>query len=164
MKTIRNLMTLAGLALVVFALSATGANAQTFTTTSFSGTFTLPVAAQWGKMTLPAGEYSLSYGQPFKGGTYAVEVISKADGTSRGMVLVRASDDVSTKGDALVCVRQGDALIVRTLEMPEIHTAAKFALPHGVKLAARNRNHKSYTQLAEGPRLIEQIAITPKTN
>ena len=164
MRTVRNLMALAGLSLVVLALGVTGARAQGLSATSFRGTFTLPFETQWGKMALPAGEYSLSYGQPFKGGIYVVEVTSKADGTSRGMALVNASDDVSTKEDALVCVRQGDALIVRTLEMPDLHTAAKFALPHGGELAARTRNHKSYTQLAEAPMLIERIAITPKAN
>ena len=62
MKTIRSLMTLAGLFLVLFALSATGAKAQNLSSASFSGNFTLPVAAQWGEMTLPAGNYTLGVG------------------------------------------------------------------------------------------------------
>ena len=163
MKTIRSLMTLAGLSLVLFALSATGAKAQNLSSTRFSGNFTLPVAAQWGGMALPAGEYTLSYGQPFLGGVYAVVVAGKADRIIRGMVMVKASNDPSTKKDALVCVRDGDALVVRALEMPELNTAARFALPHGTQLAAHNRNHKGYTQLAEAPMLIEQIPVTLNT-
>jgi hypothetical protein len=164
MKTIRSLMTLAGLSLVLFALSATGAKAQNITAASFSGTFTLPVAAQWGKMTLPAGEYTLSYGQAFNGGTYIVAVAGKADGNIRGMVIVKANSDASTRKDALVCIRQGDALVVRALEMPQLHTAAQFALPHGEKLVAHNRNHKGYTQLAEAPMLIQRISVAANAN
>ena len=159
MKTIQRLVILAGLSMMVFALSATGAKAQNITAASFSGNFTLPVAAQWGRMTLPAGEYTLSYGQAFKGGTYIVAVTSKADGTTR-MAIVNANSDASTKKDALVCIRQGDALVVRTLEMPGLGTAAQFAMPHGAKLVARNRNHKGYTQLAEAPMLLERISVT----
>lgn len=160
MKTIRSLMTLAGLFLVLFALSATGAKAQNLSSASFSGNFTLPVAAQWGEMTLPAGNYTLSYGQPFLGGVYAVVVAGKADRKIRGMVFVRSYNDPSTKKDALVCVRDGDSLVVRALEIHQLNTAAQFALPHGAKLVARNRNHKGYTQLAEAPMLIERIPVT----
>ncbi|HXH51117.1 MAG TPA: hypothetical protein VNM47_17395 [Terriglobia bacterium] len=160
MKTIRSLMTLAGISLVLFALSATGAKAQILSSARFSGNFTLPVAAQWGRMALPAGEYTLSYGQPFKGGTFIVVVAGNADGNIRGMVLVKANVDASTTKDALVCIREGDALVVRALEMPELNTAAQFALPHGAKLVARNAKQKGYTQLAEAPMLIERIPVT----
>ena len=159
MKTIRSLMTLAGFSLVLFALSATGANAQNITSARFGGTINLPVATQWGAMTLPAGEYTLSYGQAFVGGTYAVAVTGKTDGINHGMVLVKGQNDASTNKDSLVCVREGDTLIVRALEMPELGTAATFALPRGEKLMARNRDHKGYTQLAEAPQLIQQIPV-----
>jgi hypothetical protein len=159
MKTIRSLMTLAGLSLVVFALSATGAKAQTMTSTSFSGAFTLPVAAQWGRMALPAGDYTLSYGQPFKGGIYAVAVTSKANGNTR-IALVKANSDASTTKDALVCIHEGNTLVVRALEMPELGTAAQFALPRGTKLVAHNGYDNSYTQLAEAPMLIQRIPVT----
>jgi hypothetical protein len=158
MKTIQRLAILAGLSMMVFALSATGAKAQAISTPSFSGNFTLPVAAQWGRMVLPAGEYTLSYGHAFVGGAYAVAVTSKADGTTR-MALVNVNTDVSTKNDALVCIREGDALVVRRLEIPELGMAAQFAMPHGAQLEAHNRNHKGYTQLAEAPRLIERIPV-----
>ena len=159
MKTIRSLMILAGLSLVLFALSATGAKAQIMPSANFRGTFTLPVAAQWGEMSLPAGEYTLSYGQPFRGGTYAVAVTSKADGKGRGYVLVNGNSGVSSKKDALVCIREGDALVVRTLEMPTIGKSAHFTLPHGTQLTARNGKHNGYTQLAQAPMLIERIPV-----
>jgi hypothetical protein len=160
MKTIRSLMTLAGLILAAFALSATGAYAQSISTPIFSGTFTLPVAAQWGGMTLPAGEYNLSYGLAFAGGTRFIEVASKKDGTTRGLVVVTSNSDPSTSKDALVCIREGDALVVRMLEMPSIGTSAQFSMPHGAQLVARNAKHNGYTQIAEAPKLFEQIPVT----
>lgn len=159
MKSIRNMMTLVGLSLALFALSATGAKAQNITLTSFDGSFTLPVAAQWGRMNLPAGEYTFSYGQLFNS-VHAVEITGKADGIIHGIAFVRAMNDVSTRKDALVCVREGDALVVRALEMPDIGESVTFALPRGEKLMAHNRNHKGYTQLAEAPMLIERIPVT----
>ena len=158
MKTIRSLMTLAGLSLVLFALSATGAKAQIIPSPSFSGNFTFPVAVQWGSMALPAGEYTLSYGQAFTGGTYIVSVTSKADGTTR-MAMVKANSDASTKNNALVCIREGDALVVRALEMPQIGTAAEFAVPRGTKLTAQKGNDNSYTPLAEAPMPIQRVTV-----
>jgi hypothetical protein len=161
MKTIRSLMTLAGLSLVLFALSATGAKAQIIPSPSFSGNFTFPVAVQWGSMALPAGEYTLSYGQAFKGGTYIVSVTSKADGTTR-MAMVKANSDASTKNNALVCIREGGALVVRALEMPQLHTAAQFGLPHGAQLTAQKHNGVKNVELAQGPVLIQRIPVTLK--
>ena len=160
MKSIRNLMTVAGLSVVLLALGTTGANAQMTTTTNFAGTFTLSHPAEWGTMVLPAGEYTLSYSQAFNGGTSIVAVAGKRDGITRGMVLVKANSDASTKRDALVCIREGDALVVRALEMPQIGTAANFALPRGTKLTAQKGNHNGYTQLAEASMRIERIPVT----
>ena len=152
-------MTLAGLIMAVFALSATGAKAQTISAASFKGTFTLPVAAQWGKMTLPAGTYNLYYGR-LDEGPDVVEVVGKAKGSPRGLIVVAGNGDASAAKSALVCIREGDALIVRRLEMPALGTAADFSMPHGTQLEATNRNHNGYTQLAEAPMLIERIPVT----
>ena len=160
MKTIRNLMTLAGLILAVFALSATGAKAQTLTNNSFAGTFTISNEAQWGKMTLPAGTYNLYYGPLHDGGASLVEVVGKAKGSPHGLILVAGNSDASAANSALVCIREGDTLIVRALEMPSIGTSAQFSMPHGARLVARNAKHNGYTQLAEAPMLIERIPVT----
>jgi hypothetical protein len=158
MKTIRNVMTLVGLSLAVLALGATGAKAQGLSSTSFGGTFTLPFEAQWGAMTLPAGNYSLSYGQPFPGGTYAVEVVGKTEGSPHGMILVRAGGQVSATKDSLICVREGDSLVVRKLDMPAIGKSVNFALPHGLRLVAHKQRHGMYT-LAEAPMLIQRVPV-----
>jgi hypothetical protein len=159
MKTIQRLAILAGLSMMVFALSATGAKAQIISTANFSGTFNLPVAAQWGRMTLPAGTYNLYYGSLNDQGSYVVEVAGKAKGSPHGLIQATGNDDVSAANSSLVCVREGSTLIVRALEMPSIGTAAKFSMPHGTQLEATNRSHKGYTQLAEAPRLIERVPV-----
>ena len=160
MKTIRSLMTLAGLILAVFALSATGAKAQALTGTNFAGTFTISHEAQWGNMALPAGAYNLYYGTLNDGGVNIVEVAGQAKGSPHGVIKVAGRDDTSAAKSALVCVREGNTLIVRTLEMPEIGTTAEFTMPHGARLVAQNAKHNGYTQLAEAPMLIERIPVT----
>jgi hypothetical protein len=167
MKTIRSLMTLAGLSLVIFALGVTGAQAQqapSLSITHFGGTFTLPMEAQWGKVTLPAGQYSLYYGSVQDGSASMVEVVGKAKGSPHGLIPVAGKDDASAANSALVCIREGVALIVRTLEMPAIGTAAQFSMPNGSRLVARNASHNGYTQLAEGPVLLQRISITLNAN
>lgn len=153
MKTIRYLMILSGLCLAFFALAATGARAQTLASTSFVGTFTLPVKAQWGRLTLPAGQYSLSYGKAFKGTAYMVTVAGEAEGSPRGMILLRSLDDVSAGENALNCIRDGDTLYVRGLELPAIGESILFKIPHAVevrsKVIAGNQNQKGNHQIAQ---------------
>ncbi len=160
MKTIRNLTILAGLSLALLTLGVTGAKAQSLSISDFAGTFTLPFEAQWGRTTLPAGEYSLYYGQPLAGGPLMVEVLGKEKGTPHVFILPQGVNDASTTQSALVCVREGNAGIVRGLEMPEIGKSVTFAMPHGAKLVAQNGKHKGYTQLAQAPMLIERIPVT----
>ena len=163
MKTIRSLTTLAGLSVLLFALSGTGAKAQALSTTSFAGTFSLPVEAQWGAMTLPAGEYSLSYGRAFKGTTYLVTVAGEAQGSPRGMILARSLDDVSAGENVLDCARVGDTLYVRSLEMPAIGEAIHFKIPHGVevqsKVIAGHQNQKGNNQVASMAIRVERVPV-----
>jgi|GEM_PF-467356 hypothetical protein len=166
MKTIRRLTTLAGLAVVVFALSATGARAQgpALTVTNFSGTFTLPFNAQWGRVALPAGEYSLYYGSNF-GGTKYVEIVAKERGSLHVLLLAGAPIDVSPNAkNALVCVREGNIGIVRALEMPQIGEALRFRMPQGAMLVSHNGRHNGSTQIAEAPVLIQRITIAQNSN
>ena len=153
-------MTLAGLIVAVFALSTTGANAQSLMRSSFAGTFTISHEAQWGKLTLPAGTYNLYYGSLNDAGVKVVEVAGKAKGSPHGVVLVVGKDETSAAKNSLVCIREGDALIVRRLEMPAIGTSAQFSMPRGARLVAQNAKHTGYTQLAEAPMLFERVPVT----
>jgi len=161
MKTIRSLMTLAGLSVMLFALSATGAKAQQapgLSTTNFAGTFTLPDDAQWGGMALPAGDYALYYGTMWT--QKFVEVVGEAKGSPHGFINSRPSTAASARKSALVCVRAGGTLIVRGLDMAPLGLSVRFAMPRGTQLTARNGKHSGYTQLAEAPMLIQRIPVT----
>ncbi|HXH49076.1 MAG TPA: hypothetical protein VNM47_06995 [Terriglobia bacterium] len=163
MKTIRNLMILSGLCLVLFALAAAGARAQTFASTSFTGTFTLPVETHWGAMTLPAGDYTLRYGIAFSS-TYLVTVDGEEEGSPRGMILPRARDDASGVENVLNCIREGDILYVRAVELPAIGESIHFKIPHGVEVKskllqrqAKHANESGNTQLAETRIAVERV-------
>ena len=160
MKTIRTLMILAGLSVVALALGATGAKAWSPAGTAFAGTFTLPVEAQWGSTMLPVGEYSLYYRQALKGGTFVVEVVGKEKGSPHAFILPRATETASTTKSALICVREGNVLVVRALEIAAMRESVRFGLPRGAQLAAHNGKNSGYTQLAEAPMLIQRIPVT----
>jgi hypothetical protein len=161
-KIIRNLVTLAGLSAIFFALGATGARAQSLRTTNFAGTFTLPFEAQWGPATLPAGEYSLYYGHLTDGGSAMVEVIGKANRTPHALILSQGVSDASIKESALVCIREGDVGIVRVLEIPQLGEAVQFSMPRGTQLMAQKSNGNKNVQIAGGPMLIQRIPVTLK--
>jgi hypothetical protein len=160
MKNIRNLVTLTGLFVVFFALGATGARAQSLNTTNFAGTFTLPFVVQWGPATLPAGEYSLYYGRLNNGGPATVEVIGKEGRTPHALILAQGINDASMKKSALVLIREGNAGIVRVLEMPAVGEAVEFSMPRHTQLMAQKGNGSKNVQIAEGPKLIQRIPIT----
>jgi hypothetical protein len=162
MKTIRSLTILAGLSVMLFALGATGAKAESgpsLSITNFAGTFTLPFEAQWGNMTLPAGDYSLYYGEPLGNGFYMVEVVGHAKGSPHGRISVAVNGRASVAKDSLICIREGNSLVVQRLEMPELGKSVTFAMPHGTQLVAHNGRRNGYTQLAEAPMLIQRIPI-----
>ena len=160
MKIIRNWVTLASFSVVVFALCAAGARAQSLRTTHFAGTFTLPFEAQWGRVALPAGEYRLAYGRLYEGGVKMVEIVGKENSTPHVLILTRGVTDTSAKKSALVCIREGDTVIVRVLEMPQIGESVDFAMPPGTKLMANRSDGKKNALMAEGPKLLQRIPIT----
>ena len=160
MKTIRNLVILVGLSVVFFALVATGARAQSLSTTSFSGTFTLPFEVQWGPTTLSPGEYSLYYGRLFGGGPAPVAVVGQANRTVHALILAQGVNDTSIKKSALVCIREGNVGIVRVLDIPQLGEAVTFSMPRGTQMMARKNNGNKNVKMAEGPKLIQRIAVT----
>ena len=86
-------------------------------------------------------------------------VAGKGEASPRGMILAGRRNDVSATKNALVCIREGDTLFVRALELPAIGESISFALPHGVELVAHQRNGSTNTQLAEAPMLIQRLPI-----
>lgn len=161
MKKIQRLATLAGLSLALLALGAVGAKAQLTAGLSRPiawGSFTLPFEAQFGSMTLPAGDYTLEYGA-LTPGNYLVEVVGKAEGSPRGFVLVQQHDTTAATQSSLICVREGRTGIVKSLEMSWIGESVTFSTPHGGKIMAEKRNGSTNTQLAEAGSFIQRIPV-----
>lgn len=159
MKTLRNFTISVGLFLMFVALVAVGARAQSLATTHFSGTLTLPYEVQWENMTLPAGDYTLYYGELNGGGSYFVEVVGKAKGRLHGFILIQAHDPISETENALVCVRQGNSGFVRELQMGAIGETVSFPLPQGVELLADQGSHSRNTQLAQASAPTERVSV-----
>lgn len=151
MKTILRSMILVGFSVALLVLVSTGARAQALSTTSFAGTFTLPVETHWGAMTLPAGDYSLKYGTAFSS-TYLVTVADEAQGRILGMILAGPRDDVKVAENVLDCVREGDTLFVRALELPAIGESIHFKIPRVVAVRSRviagHQDDKGKTRVA----------------
>ncbi|TAM84544.1 MAG: hypothetical protein EPN47_00020 [Acidobacteria bacterium] len=160
MKTIRVLATLAGLSLVLLTVGAIRARGQFEEPFQFAGKFTLPVEAQWGKLTLPAGEYTLDYGKLERDGPRLVFVEGTAKGSPYGMILAGPAGNTSRTTNTILCVREGSTLIVRLLDMPAIGESVAFPIPRGAKVVAHNGKRGGYTQLAEAPMLIQRIPVT----
>jgi hypothetical protein len=164
MKTIRKIAIVVGVSLALFALGATGARAQAIESPGFTGTFTLPAETHWGAMTLPAGAYTLRYGTALSS-TYLVTVANKAEESILGMILPKDRENASAAENALICVREGDILFVRGLELPAIGQAAHFKLPHGVEVRSRvkpiakHKNQKGNSPVAQVPVRIERASV-----
>lgn len=161
MRTIRNLMILAGLFVALMALGASGARAQLITYPVFAGSFTLPVQARWGSMTLPPGNYGLYYGEPFKGGLKVVEVVNKADGSARGIALIRGLSQASGSTNELVCTRDGNMDFVRALDLPVLGKSIQFGLPHNMELIASQQDHNATKPAADLHGATQRFLVTP---
>jgi hypothetical protein len=156
MKRFWNSAVIAGLSVLLLALCAPGARAQSTSPTLFGGTINLPFQVAWGPMVLPAGEYTLHYGA-VNGTTYVVEVEGKAKGSPHGLVLARNPNATQAMTSSLVCVRAGDSGIVRELEMPEIGRSISFPMPKGARLMASNR--KGHAGRAVAQLKIQRIPV-----
>lgn len=140
-----------------------GGKAQVHFSTHFKGAFTLPFEAQWGSLTLPAGDYTLQYGIQLDGAGLVV-VRGTAKGSPYGMILAGSVGDTSATRNEIVCIREGKALIVRGLEIPAIGESVRFGPPPGTRVVANRRNHNGYNQIAEAPALIQRIPIVLNRN
>lgn len=163
MKTIRNFLTLTGLSLALLALGAVGAEAQqarSLSTTVIGGSFTLPFEVQWGAVTLPAGDYTVSYGSMSSGGPYLVEVVGKAKGSPHALILASGENHNAATKSSLICIREGNTGIVRALQLSAIGETVFFAMPHGGKLMAHEQHNGKNTLLAEAPMLIQRVPVT----
>ena len=137
------------LAAATFLISAmAAAQGIGFSNADFSGAFTLPFEAQWGGMTLPAGDYTLRFGTLLHGAEL-VEVRGIGKGSPHGYVLPKRQDSNSAAKNRLVCLSTGKTYVVGALELPAIGATLTFGAPRGLKILAQERGNGHAMQLAE---------------
>jgi hypothetical protein len=124
MKAIRRFSFLQALALSVLALglSAAPAAAQTV-----SGTFKLPMAANWGASSLPAGEYS--YSAEISQGMPIVTVRSLDTKWAEMFVAQSVSPGDDSQPASLELTRKGDKMYVSSLSAKGMGLVFNYALP-----------------------------------
>jgi hypothetical protein len=129
------------LAVVVFGGVAAKLQARPAT----MGKFTLPFDAQWGMVSLPAGEYAFAVDHMSPNGTIFVYRGTEAVGIVRPQELENGGDP-SAPGQ-LLCMRHGGKYTVRALALPQVGTFY-FSLPEDLN-----------SLVAQQPRLIETVSI-----
>jgi hypothetical protein len=109
------------------------------------GKFTLPFVAQWGSMTLPAGDYTFDV-QTTTLPAYLI-LHQEQRGTSVFIKEQNVSARRSSDQSSLIVVRSAGSLIVHSLRLRELGVEYEFATPKG------------HVILAQQPELIQRIEI-----
>lgn len=130
------------LALLAISIIPTVASAQ-----SFRGKFTLPFAARWGGLTLPAGEYTFSADSLTNSSLITIE----HDGQYLGRVMVAGvTYDTPYKSSELVALPAGDTYRISLLRL-EDQCVISFPIP--------KREREQMTAQNRGPVLARVIAV-----
>ena len=157
MKTIRNIASLAAVAVLAAVFAAAPANAQDLT-----GEFTLPLQARWGTANLQPGEYDLRV--TLMGGIRILHVRRRAPG-SPGRYFILAIHERIQGGakNALVCVRYGSMRVVQALELGALGQTYYFSTPKEAGLYGQDAKGKKPTLRAEASKLVRvPVRITGK--
>lgn len=111
------------------------------------GKFTLTFDAKWGKVSLPAGNYTLAINHY---SSMATVVISQS-GRNVGIALPEIFDYTENKSKTaeLVCIRHNGMVTIRELRVPQVGTYY-FPLPKNLTLMA-----------AQQPEMIETVPLQP---
>jgi hypothetical protein len=106
----------------VAALSSSLAVAQ-----AARGAFKLPAETHWGKLTLPAGDYSYSLDAA---SPTAIVTIRSATKKWSAMVLARSVSDLRPAGtDELVLTKNGDEMFVTALCVKDLGVVLNYGVP-----------------------------------
>jgi hypothetical protein len=134
------------IAVLAFGILAPALQAQV----AAAGKFKLPFDAQWGRITMPTGDYTFVVEHASLGGKIAVY----RDGQVIGRVLPQMFNDTETqsKNPVLVCLRHDGDVTIRALRLPGIGTFY-FYLPKELKALA-----------AQQPQLIETVSVQVNGN
>ena len=124
MKTVRNYVYVAALAVTALYFAPAVASAQE----PVHGKFSLTHEVHWGGATLPAGDYAFSYAPD--NGSHTL-IISKLNGDRTGyMVLVPNTDDAKpTDTSRLLLVATPGGSYVSAMQLPEFGMTLHFNVP-----------------------------------
>jgi hypothetical protein len=124
MKTIRNYVYAALLAVSALNFAPTLASAQELA----GGKFTLTYEVHWGSAKLPAGDYAFSF-DPDNGSR--VLTLSKVSGTRAGyMVLVPSTVDAKpSRQNRLILEATPNGMYVSAMQLPEFGMTLEFKVP-----------------------------------
>jgi hypothetical protein len=156
MKTIRNLVTIAAIAMMVAAFGSSRAKAQGLV----HGSFNLPFPAQWGSATLPIGDYSFSILQT-DGHNVFVRIWGESTGTASALIMgYQGEAGVAEVPNSMTCISVGSACYVQTLNLSALGETLRFAVPKGVVIEAGKRSREKQTMRAQGLRTVRVVPVT----
>lgn len=122
--------------LFVLVLAATALSVGTGYAQGFQGKFTLSSKAMWGQTVLQPGTYTLAISRNNAGAT--VTVRSEGQASSEAVLLPASHDIAAANGkNDLVCIREGDTLVVRMLELSATGNSYRFEMPKAAQLYAQ---------------------------
>jgi hypothetical protein len=127
----------------VIAFGVIAANLQARPATR--GHFVLPYDVQWGKVALPAGDYTFAVDHLTSNGAILLYRGTQAAGIIHSQTL--DNEQNQSKAGQLLCVRHDGRVTVRALALPEVGTFY-FALPKGMNAL-----------VAQQPQLIETVSV-----
>lgn len=131
---------------IVFCIAGVG-RAQTN-----EGEFTLPFEAQWGNITLPAGDYSYSLEQPdslVAVPAATIRLTTASDNTLQlAQLMIGRRQSQPSQHSSLILLRNGGKHIVKEIHLKGFDLAFDCVLPKGISQL-----------MAKGPVLIQRLPI-----
>lgn len=140
-KTSLTVLKLSAVALIAIGFSAGRASAQ-----SLTASFTLPYEVSWGKSTLPAGAYTITFDNP-----RGPALVRSVTGEGRALVVAttvnRAMSDQPT---SLVLSRSESGHDVRILNLREANLSLAYGFAKAEpRIASRNAAPAAYADLSQ---------------
>lgn len=143
----------------VLALATATLSVSTNKAQDFQGKFTLTHQAQWDTVVLQPGSYTLTITRSV-GGQLQVAVRDEAGAGAPAMISIESHNSMAPASrSALVCFREGEALIVRALKVGPEGDTIYFRMPKGARLYGQVRGGENHVLLAMGPELIQRVPV-----
>ncbi len=143
-RGLRRSLTLAALAACLFGGVAGAQHGPAI----YKGKFTLPFETRWGRVVLPAGDYTFTVDSA----SLPATVIVRSAGESKAAPMIMAqavSQHTGSGQSALIVVRHsGSGGVVHGLQLAELGVDFEYAMPQGTQL------------VAEAPQLFQRIGIS----